>query len=307
MNFSDALKYPFNSLAKVFTIVLVMTISIAVFVAMIVNSFDWSTLFNEAYWDRIYNSSRVPAFPMPSAGFVPGVIGLFVVMIVQGLFLSGYGVRVIRHIMDGYEKLPAVELGQDIKNGFYLFLSSILYGLLFMPLMIIAVMLMGMFAGPNGEGGGMAFLTFCSAFIGFFVLAILFGWGYFVGMARFAAEGEGKVVFQIGTNISIAKDNLRNSLSMTGYQILLGLVYWFASQFVGSIGQFAAVPFVNGDSMPSGTMIVAMASLFLLISFIQGIFQNISGLHLIAQYAYKVGIHSPENIDFDFSRGPWSA
>ena len=47
MNFSSAFKYPFHNFAKVMSIVLALTIAFAVFIAMILNSHDWSPLLEE--------------------------------------------------------------------------------------------------------------------------------------------------------------------------------------------------------------------------------------------------------------------
>ena len=296
MDFTSALMYPFKSFAKVLTIVLVMTIAIAVFLGMVLNSFDWMRLMNALEYYVQYGSDYLPYFDPPSAMFIPGLIGLFTVMIVQGFWLSGYSVRVIRHVMDGYETLPNVEFGNDLRKGFYLFLTNILYGLLFLPFIAVVGMLMAMTSSPNG-GGGLAGLVFCSAFLVAIPLVILLGWAYLIGMARFATEDERRVLFQIRTNLSLARQNIKPSLSLTGFMILLGLTFWFVSQFIGNALQLVTKSFFNGTLNDTTVLIIFIMPLML--SLAMNIIQEFSRMHLIAQYAYKIGIYDTDD-EFDF-------
>lgn len=296
MDFTQALAYPYKSIAKVFTIVLVMTIAFAVFLGMVLNSFDWFGYIEAVQYTITYELDYIPFFETPSSMFIPGLIGLFVVMVVQGFWLSGYSIRVIRATMDGYDKLPNIQFGTDMRKGFSLFLASILYGILFMIGFIIFGALMAMFAGPNSEGG-LAFVLFCGAFIIGIPLVILIGWAFLIGMARYAAEGNNTVLFQIGTNMSIARKNVKASLSLTGYHILLGLTYWFASQFLINALDFVSSPFI-GEGYGQLTLLVAVLLPFM-ISMALNVFQQFSSMHLIAQFAYKIGIYDDFDEEFD--------
>ena len=231
MDFTSALMYPFKNFAKVLSIVLVMTIAIAVFLGMVLNSFDGTRLLNAIQYHFEYGLDYLPYLDPPSVMFIPGIIGLFVVIVVQRFWLSGYSIRVIRHVIDGYETLPIVQFGQDLRRGFYLFLTNIVYGLLFLPLFIFVSMLIAMTSSPNG-GGGLAGLVFCGAFLVTIPLIFLTGWSYLIGMARFATQDNYQTLFQIRTNFNIARQNVKPSLSLTGFLILLGLTVSFVSQFI---------------------------------------------------------------------------
>lgn len=302
MDFTAALSYPFKSIAKVATIVLVITIAIAVFLGMLLNSFDWAGFISALEYSIKYETDRISYDGNPTGMFIPALLGLFLVMLVQGFWLSGYGIRIIRHVIDGHEKLPAVQLGKDVVNGLALFGSSIVYGLLFIPFIIIVGMLMGM-TSTNGSGG-LSFLVMCSSFLIAIPLMILIGWAYFVGMARCAIDDNRGALFQIGTNIKIARNNVRASFSLTGYLILLGLAYWFISQFASNVLQLFMTPAMNGIEDQIGILIAIVVSIMMWLAL--NIVQEFSKMHLIAQYAHQIALYddfdtfNPKNDDFDF-------
>lgn len=296
MDFTQALTYPFKSMAKVITIVLVMTIAFAVFLGMILNSFDLYEYMNALQLAAYYDFEFMPNLDPPSMMIIPGMIGLFVVMIVQGFWLSGYSIRVIRAAMDGFEKLPAIVFKQDLLRGFYMFLASLLYGLVALPFVLVVMMIIAMTAGPNGSGG-IAVLTFCSAILIAIPFAFVMGWAYYVGMARCAADDNNGALFQIWTNMRIARDNWKASLSLTGYQFLLGLIYWFLSQFVSNAINMVSTP-LFGNSLNQMTILLVFLVPFML-SLGLNIVQQFSNMHLIAQYAYKLGIADSFDDDFD--------
>lgn len=281
MDFTAALNYPFKSIPKVLTIVLVSTIALAAFLAMVLNSFDWIAYLQamEIYLTYEY----MPALDAPSGMLIPGVIGLIVVLIAQGFWLAGYGVSVIRHIFEGFQQLPTVQFGTNLKDGFYLFLSSIWYGLIATVIAFGLFFAIGMVSVISEALGGLLFLG--SLIVGIPAFFIL-GWAYFVGLSRYAADNDSQVLFQIPTNFRIAKQNWKLSLSLTGHQILLAILFGFVSQAVQTGLQFIAYPVVGND-FGSGTLLTVVV-LFFMVSFTVNIVQQFSSLHLIAQYATEL-------------------
>jgi|GEM_PF-944539 len=308
MDFTSALLYPYKSIAKVLTIVLVMTIAIAVFLGMLLNSYDWvgfiqTMQYNLSISSRDYLPEGAFArYETPTGMFIPALIGLMGVMIAQGLWLSGYGIRVIRSVMEGNDKLPNVQLGKDMMTGLSLFIGNIVYALLFVPFFIIVGMLMAMTSA--NDGSGLSALLFCGSFLVAIPLMMLMGWAFFVGMARSAADNNRGALFEIGKNFSIARQNVKASFSLTGYMILLGLTFWFVSQFVSNVLQLFTRPFLGGSQDQMSILIAVLIPLMLSIA--MNIVQEFSKMHLIAQYGYQIGLYDdfddfePKKVDFDF-------
>lgn len=293
MDLSSALSYPFKSIPKVLTIVLVCTISLVVFLAMLMNSYDWT-----AYFQAIEMYSRyeiMPSLDPPGAGFLPSLVGLLVVLLGQGLWLSGYGISVLRHVMEGFEKLPNVQFGQNMRDGLTIFLANLLYGIVAFLFFFVLLFVMGMFLTPRLAGLGVFVV------IGSLVVAVPFfcvlGWSFFVGMARFVAEDNRQAMYQIPTNFGIARTNWKSAFSLTGYLVLLGIIFWFASQAINTGLQFVTVPFV-GNSV-SGNSFTIVFAMFMIVSYTLNIVQQFSGLHLIAQFAEKIGIMIGYEDEFD--------
>ena len=145
MNFSRAFKYPFQNFAKVMSIVLALTIAFAVFIAIILNSHDWSPLFESLYGLESPVGDDYLSEPF-SGSTVIGVVGLLVVAIVSGFWISGYSVEVIRSVMRDEEWMPPIDFGRNVKDGAYLFLSSVAYWIL----LIIMIAFVAVVAGFVG-------------------------------------------------------------------------------------------------------------------------------------------------------------
>lgn len=288
MDFTTALSYPYKSLAKVFTIVLVMTIGVAVFLGMILNSFDWMGYLTYFVQVANYGVSYefTPAFEPNIPILFVGGLGLVITLIIQGFWISGYSIRTIRAAIDGIDQLPAVQFGSDLGKGFYLFIASILYALLFIPFFAIVAILMAMTAGPTGEGG-LAVVIFCGAFIVAIPLFVLMGWAYYVGMARCAVDDNNQVLFQIWTNMRIARANVRASFSLTGYQILLALMYGFISNMLSNV---LDTVFTSMGFEFNSTLFMLAFLLPFMLTVALNIVQQFSNMHLVAQYAQRIGI-----------------
>lgn len=287
MSFSNAFRYPFQNFAKVMSIVLVLTIAFAVFIAMILNSHDWSPLLAHLYGleEAVASANTFEAL---SGTTIIGIFGLIVVAIVSGFWLSGYSVEVIRAVMREDEWMPAVNIGQNVKDGALLFVSSVGYWILLIVLGIVVAVAHAIAGSLGGLG---ALVTSVSVAV-IVVALFLMGWGYFVGMARFAAEGDYKASWQIWQNMRIAKANKGAGLILVLYMIAFSVVYGVVRQIVDG---------VFGGLM--GANLLAGITLSIVIYYVFNLMQHFSTQVLIAQYASVIGIRSdhydPEKVKVD--------
>ncbi|MXV93796.1 MAG: DUF4013 domain-containing protein [Chloroflexi bacterium] len=274
MNFSSALRYPFVNFAKVFSIVLVMTIAMALFTLLFFNSFDVAGF--EAALDNWVNSPDVSHLELPDVGLggpaIMGMFGMFAVAVVSGLWLSGYSVSVLRALLRDDEQLPAIQFGRDMIAGLYLLLAGIGYALLFFALIFCEVVVLGFTSGLGSINGFLGMAVFLLT-IG---AAAVMGWAYFVGMARMAAEGNQRAAWQLRHNMRIARQNWRWGAFLLLYMVLLSLGYGMISSLVGGVfGGFAGA---------------AGATLSIILYYFFQLMQHFSTQHLIAQYALAIGI-----------------
>ena len=202
MNFSSAFKYPFHNFAKVMSIVLALTIAFAVFIAMILNSHDWSPLLEELYGYGLADSYANTFEPLGGTTII-GIVGLIVVAIASGFGLSGYSIEVIRSVMREDEWMPVVDFGRNVKDGAYLFASSVAYWLLFIVLIVVLSVVYGLL----GRVGFLGMIVAIGSVVLMVGAAFVMGWAYFVGMARFAVEGDYKASWQIWRNMRTAREH----------------------------------------------------------------------------------------------------
>ncbi len=271
MNFSSALRYPFVNFAKVFSIVLVMTIAMALFTGLFFNSFDLEG-FEAAFanWDGT-NHLDMPDLALAGTA-VTGVLGMLAVAVVSGLWLSGYSVSVLRALLQDDQQLPAIQLGRDLVDGVYLLVAAIGYGLLFVALVIVEVAVLGITSGLGIING----LLGMAGFLLTIAVAAVIGWAYFVGMARMAAEGQQRAAWQLRRNMLIARQNWRWGAFLLLYMILLSLGYGVFSSLAGSVF--------------GGLTGAAGATLSIILYYFFQLMQHFSTQHLIAQYAVAIGI-----------------
>ena len=275
MNFTNAIKYPFQNFAKVMSIVLAMTIAFAVFIAMIINSHDWTPLLT-AMTNLDVSQSHTETLQPLSGTTITGVFGLLLVAIVSGFWLSGYSVEVIRAVMREETWMPEVNLGQNIKDGAALFAASAAYWALFVLLMVVMVTLTGLLGQIIDILGLLAALASFVIVVG---AALVMGWAYFVGMARFAAEGDYRTAWQIRRNIRIAREYRGPGFTLLLYMIAISLLYGVVRQAVD--GVFGGLLNAN---------MLAGVTLSLIIYYLFNLMQHFSTQVLIAQYAEVIGI-----------------
>ncbi len=275
MNFTNAIKYPFQNFAKVMSIVLAMTIAFAVFIAMIINSHDWTPLLT-AMTNLDVSQSHTETLQPLSSTTITGVFGLLLVALVSGFWLSGYSVEVIRAVMREETWMPEVNLGQNIKDGAALFAASAAYWALFVLLMVVMVTLTGLLGQIIDILGLLAALASFVIVVG---AALVMGWAYFVGMARFAAEGDYRSAWQIRRNIRIAREYRGPGFTLLLYMIAISLLYGVVRQAVDSV--FGGLLNAN---------MLAGVTLSLIIYYLFNLMQHFSTQVLIAQYAEVIGI-----------------
>lgn len=287
MSFSSAFKYPFNNFAKVFSIVLTLTIAFAMFMGLMLNSHDWSSVLATI-------SDLDPAMydigdPQPMSGpAVLGAFGVVLVAIVSGLWLSGYSVEVVRGVMNDGGRMPEVEFARNLKDGFYLLLSSAAYWLLLILLLLVEFVLVGL-TSSLGALGALVVLASVICTIG---ALCLMGWAYFIGMARFAAEGDHRASWQIQRNLKLSKQNWRSGASLLLYMVFLSIVY--------NVMRGAVDGLVGGV----GGLMVGI-TLSIVIYYFFNLMQHFSTQHLIAQFAAEIGLRSdnydPEKTKVDYA------
>ena len=268
MNFSSAFRYPFHNFAKVMSIVLALTIAFAVFIAMILNSHDWSPLLTHLYGFEAADTSALEMEPL-SGTTITGIFGLVVVAIASGFWLSGYSIEVIRAVMREDEWMPAVDLSQNVKDGALLFVSSVAYWLMFIALIVVVAV------GNQMLGGIITLVLMVFAFCAICVM----GWSYFVGMARFALEGDYRASWEIWKNMRTARANWRSGANLLLYMIAFSIIYGIVRQIVDGI---------FGGLM--GANLLTGITLSIIIYYIFNLMQHFSTQVLIAQYASEINI-----------------
>ena len=275
MNLSSAFRYPFQNLAKVISIVLALSIAFAVFIGLMLNSHDWSVVLAQVY--NLDPSEYIIGEP-EEMGVTPaiGFLGLIVVAVFSGFWISGYSIQVIRLIWQGVEYMPEIEFSRNLKDGFYLFLSSVAYWILFIGLLAVGAIVLK----ATGSLGVINALLAIVAVPATIVAVAVMGWAYFVGMARYAAEGDHRAVYQIRRNIGIARDNWTKGAGLLLYLIALSLIYGIVSAIV--------------DGIFGGVMGMLGITLSIVIYYTFNLMQHFSTQHLIAQYAVRIGIGGDE-------------
>ena len=107
------------------------------------------------------------------------------------------------------------------------------------------------------------------------------GWGYFVGMARFAAEGDYKASWRIWENMGAARRFWKLGLRLVLYMIAFSVIYGSVRQiFDGIFGG------MMGDNLLAGL------TLSIIIYYVFNLMQHFSTQVLIAQYGHEMGIRS---------------
>ena len=278
MDIASALRYPFNSAAKVFQIVLALSLALVVCLALIANSADWSGWVQELQmmieapeaWAAEHEAAGMDgleSFALP-AGAGLGLLLMLLVAVFGGFWISGYSLDVVRSVMAGDENMPDFDYGTNLRAGFQLFLACLVYGIAGCVVLVAFVIVAGL--------GGLAALLGFVVMIG---LWALLGWAYYVGMARMAAGQGLGALFAVLENLKTARRHWKSGVALTCWSIVLALVYKVASGVIdGIVGGLMA-----GD-------IVLDFAILIVVFFAFNFFQHFSTQHLLAQYAMNIGI-----------------
>ena len=274
MDFTRSLKYPFHNIAKVMSIVLVMTIAFVACIALITNTYDWTPTLEWLYAGAPPHA--LEDLQPPGSGVAIGFAGLVIVALAGGWWLNGYSVSVVRAVMNGIDTLPDIKLGVNLGEGFWLFLSSVWY-MFAAGVVCTALIFAVVVAAQVGSAvGGLAMLLALILGLCFCALA---GWAYFIGMARYAAEGSRGPLFQMLRNMRAARQNLGAGLRLILCFVALSIIYSMVQGIVNGLLESLM-----------GADIVVAAAITLAVYFFFNLFQHFSSQHLIAQYAMAVGV-----------------
>jgi hypothetical protein len=184
-------------------------------------------------------------YPMESDEWVKtvaigGVAIIFSFLVVPWFLVAGYVVRAIRAGMDGAEKPPVFdEWGDLLKEGFVAGIIGLVYQIV--PIIVLSVFVGGsvlaMATGSEaGAGIGMVGLL-GGLFVGW-VLALVFGYVGFAGVANYAKEGN----FGAGFDFGVISD------VVTSRAYLMAWVYVIALNLVAAVvvGLLNVVPILGG-------------------------------------------------------------
>lgn len=278
MSFSSAFKYPFRNFAKVMSIVLVLAIALSVCVALILNTHDWTPLLKLFYHIEQPDGVRDSLAPMSGTTTI-GTIGLMLVVVFSGFWLTGYSIEVIRSVIRYEDWMPKIDFGRNVKDGFFLFVASIAYGLLLILLMAVLYLLINIVSS-------IAILGFL-ALLAFLIVSVggvaLLGWGYFVGVARFVAESDRGALWQVGRNVRIARNNWQAGIKLNFKMMAMTIIYVVVFTFVEAVVDGIVGGVLNSDLMAAFTVSIISYYVF-------NLTQHFSTQHLIAQYAWEIGL-----------------
>lgn len=132
---------------------------------------------------------------------IGGVLVIFGVLLIPGLIVSGYAVRVIRDYLEGASSPPPFEdWGRLLVDGVQVFVIGFVYMLI--PTIVAVVMIGGsivaMATGARaGAAAGLA--GFFGGFLLWFVLSLIFGYVAVAGIVNFAREERFGAAFDFGT------------------------------------------------------------------------------------------------------------
>ena len=207
-----------------------------------------------------------------------GVVVLFVSFLIFPIFfLYGYMIKIMRNVMDGLEQpLPDWEdWGQLFKDGFLVFVASLIYTLPVWLLMCCSLLFFLPAASAEGDISEILAGIGVMAMLVMSCLIILFGIAYaLIGPAiaiQYAREGNLSACLRFSEVIGMARDNIGD--------ILITLLVLFGLSFVLSL--VGIIPIV-------GWIISIAASAYIV--FVTG--------HMYGQIGAKIG-GAPKEKEFD--------
>ena len=206
MSLRRALLFPFRNPAKVLTIALAQ--SLLIFSLVMVS----------------HRSYRVQ-LPGDLAALVNVVV--FVISLVDIIWLHGYAVAVLRSLIQDYYSPPAVDFFRNMREGVKLIAATLVYALPIFIGFAIVVIIFNNLGTPGTTGYNYDAMTviFMTILFVHFATKFFARTVYDVGVARFAANGYSSSIVEIGTNASILRKNFRAFLSYELRQAVLLALY----------------------------------------------------------------------------------
>ncbi|MEO1287866.1 MAG: DUF4013 domain-containing protein [Chloroflexota bacterium] len=282
MSFNKALSYSFsnNNLNKVIQIAIVFGIISAM--------------------DFLLNENGLTSLGM----LISGIGGLLF-----ALFMSGYGIVVMQNILHGEKRLPAFQIGKNIKDGFTILLASLVY---FLPAIIIGGILLTMFipygvydfyadmnpdlynTSPLVDIDPMTYIIMVGLGLLMVVLIFIASYAVIIGMARFANEDRSRALFEFSTNVRLVFKHAGDIFKLFLWQFLL-----LAIAFIVTFLIIAMMGIATFASMGTTSLLFVFLICFQVVSSIVDTVHQIANLHLIADFAIETGIASSKTKNDD--------
>ena len=255
MRMLEAIRFPWRSIPKILTMVLIFAI---VLVALVSLAERGERIPRESYY---YSEGE-------SLLYV-SVFGLVGSALVAFIWLSGYSLDVIRRVYDGQSRLPVVNFVRNLSEGFMLLRSRVLWG-------AVLLFLFGLLYENLRPDGNIR-----HALDGVLAAAFVLGALEFqVAMARYAVESRVGAAYELIINLKTLFRNLRAFLGMIVCQIVLVVMYIIpANAVVGLVS-----PRYVGSRGNDYLIDIGLACVCLMLSLLQ----HFSSLHLLSRFARKI-------------------
>ena len=163
--------------------------------------------------------------------FIGGLLSVFSVLIVPGLIVQGYLIRVMRDAVDGESEAPSfTRWGELLVDGLKVLVIGLAYSLVVIVPTVLFSFVIGAGAGIGGDSGGVRLFTGLASILFFLVvvvLSLLIAYVIPAAMANFAVEGRLGAAFDFGT--------IRSVIFTGDYAVawLVGMVVNVAGGIVG--------------------------------------------------------------------------
>ena len=268
MSFIRALKFPYRSIPKIFSIALGVVIILSALVSVAeVGEKMWLSLP-----DHLANTpAGVRQWRELIENWVLGIvlIAAAITIVVAPSWLSGYSVDVIRHLLRGERSLPAIRFGANLQVGFALIMSRVAWTIG----LTIFLLPLALFVSVLGDVALNGFIA---------IVGLLMTLQYFVGMTRIAVTGKYDAAFELRANLRVNWRHKRATALMVFGQALLALGYGYAAILMFSEAS-KLMPEILYYRLAWLVIVSTAALIFFLL-------QHFSSLYLIARFASKAGI-----------------
>lgn len=236
MSIKQAIWYPIRNLRRIFIISLGFTIIV-------------TGLFEFAIYLDI-NVDEGNGF------FIAIVIVLIFSALIFGfiLFSLGYGMRMIRYIQQGDNRMPSIEpirdLGRGIMIGFAGFITSL--PLLFVSLIIVPIMNQSITLGILLVGIPVVF--------GLYLLC-----GLIVGIKQYAKYSKASCLFDVAFNFEVVHKNRLEYIGLIGYYIIISSIYILLWSSIQTLINIMFHPTAQNESTILMIASIFMAGVFYLV------------------------------------------